>query len=650
MATVTPARSVRCLQRVVIASVITTFLPVGSAFAGRQDRALYDKAKQARSRLEGSSTKQRSRQEWDRVIAKYRTVWYSYPRSPYCDDSLLAMGELARQVARRFKLPAYDRKAIYYYKTIVSEYPSSSHGDEALYAAFEIERATRQRKRTEQAGRLYLDAYPRGSHASQVKSRLAQLRTAAIPSPPPSGQALIFNLRSWSGTSSTRVVVDIERKVDFKYDRLSNPERLWIDLIGTRLHPNLANREYPVGDGLLDRVRVGPNRPGVTRIVLDYKNVKSHSIFYLPDPARLVIDVQGEKKPRTLVARNHASAPVPARARPPTAPSATPTPAPTPGWIPRLIPQRPQPSPTPMPEQPARAPVRQADASAAPAPTAVAPAPAAKTTAELPPPSPRVNADGSYSIARQLGLGARTIVIDAGHGGHDPGSIGRGGLREKDLVLDVALRLARLVRSELGAEVILTRSTDVFVELEARTAIANTREADLFLSIHANSARSRSARGVETYFLNFAQDKHAESVAARENAISTATLKDLNNLLTAIAANSKLDESRDFATSVHRAMVSTINSRHPGLRDRGVKSAPFYVLIGAEMPSILAELAFVSNAQEEKLLKTSAYRDLIARSLLKGVRAYLDALNRTQRLQLTSLGSGSTVSGRQGTR
>ena len=155
---------------------------------------------------------------------------------------------------------------------------------------------------------------------------------------------------------------------------------------------------------------------------------------------------------------------------------------------------------------------------------------------------------------------------------------------------------------------------------------------------------------METYFLNFAKDKHAESVAARENAISMATLKDLNNLVTAIATNSKLDESRDFATSVHKSLVSTINSRHPGLRDRGVKSAPFYVLIGAEMPSVLAELAFVSNAQEERLLKTSAYRDLIAHSLLKGVRAYLDALNRTQRLQLTGLGSGSRVAGRQGTR
>ena len=649
MTPASPARRVRRLRRIVVATVITTFLPVGSAFAGRQDRALYDKAKQARSKLERSSTKQRSRQEWDRAIAKYRTVWYSYPRSPYCDDSLLAMGELAHQVALRFKLPAYDRKAIYYYKTIVSEYPSSSHGDEALYAAFEIERATKERKRTEQAGRLYLDAYPRGSHAGQVKSRLAKLRTAAIPSPPPSGQAQIFNLRSWSGSSSTRVVIDIERRVDFKYDRLSNPERLWIDLIGTRLHPNLANREYPVGDGLLDRVRVGQNRPGVTRIVLDYKNVKSHSIFYLPDPARLVIDVQGEKKPRMLVARQEPASPATSRPRQ-TAPASSPTPAPTPDWIPRLIPQRPEPSPTPTPEPPARAAVRRADASPAPVPTDSAAAPAARTAAELPPPSPRVNADGSYSIARQLGLGARTIVIDAGHGGHDPGSIGRGGLREKDLVLDVALRLAKLVRSELGAEVILTRSTDVFVELEARTAIANTRGADLFLSIHANSARSRSARGVETYFLNFAKDKHAESVAARENAISMATLKDLNNLVTAIATNSKLDESRDFATSVHKSLVSTINSRHPGLRDRGVKSAPFYVLIGAEMPSVLAELAFVSNAQEERLLKTSAYRDLIARSLLKGVRAYLDALNRTQRLQLTGLGSGSRVAGRQGTR
>jgi N-acetylmuramoyl-L-alanine amidase len=272
---------------------------------------------------------------------------------------------------------------------------------------------------------------------------------------------------------------------------------------------------------------------------------------------------------------------------------------------------------------------------------------AAATTAPPPPPAPapeppEANRAGSYSLARQLGLGARRIVIDAGHGGHDPGTTGRGGLQEKDLVLDVALRLDRLVRQELGAEVILTRSTDVFIPLEERTAIANSRGADLFLSIHANASRNARARGIETYFLNFAQNPHAEAVAARENAISPATLKDLQNLVKAITLNSKIDESRDFAAAVQESMVDGVRARH-SVPDRGVHTAPFYVLIGANMPAVLAEIAFVSNPEDESRLKTQDYRELLARSLLRGVKSYLEALNRTQMRQLTEATRRSTV-------
>jgi N-acetylmuramoyl-L-alanine amidase len=253
-----------------------------------------------------------------------------------------------------------------------------------------------------------------------------------------------------------------------------------------------------------------------------------------------------------------------------------------------------------------------------------------------------VNRAGSYSLARQLGLGARRIVIDPGHGGHDPGTIGRGGLQEKDLVLDVATRLEKMVRSELGAEVIMTRSADVYVPLEERTAIANSKEADLFLSVHANASRNPTARGIETYFLNFAQDPHAEAVAARENSISAATLKDLQQLVKAITLNSKIDESREFATSVQEAMVEYQRPHHP-VEDRGVHTAPFYVLIGANMPSVLAEIAFVSNPEDEKLLRSQDTRELIAKSLLRGVRAYLESLSRTQTRQLTGSHTRSTV-------
>jgi N-acetylmuramoyl-L-alanine amidase len=261
------------------------------------------------------------------------------------------------------------------------------------------------------------------------------------------------------------------------------------------------------------------------------------------------------------------------------------------------------------------------------------PSPSPSPTAA--PQAPQTNRTGSYSLARQLGLSARRIVIDAGHGGHDPGTIGRGGLQEKDLVLDVAQRLATLVREQLGADVIMTRDSDVFIPLEERTAIANSKGADLFLSIHANSSRSPKARGIETYFLNFAADPHAEEVAARENSISAATMKDLQNLVKAITLNSKIDESRDFASSVHESLVENLRPGHPDIQDRGVRTAPFYVLIGANMPSILAEIAFVSNPDEEKLLRGPERRDEIAKSLFGGVKKYLDGLNRNASQKLT---------------
>jgi len=399
--------------------------------------------------------------------------------------------------------------------------------------------------------------------------------------------------------------------VELRSDRVGNPERLWIDLIGTRLHPNLARRVFPVGDGLLEQVRIAQNRPDVVRVVLDFKDSWQHNFFYLDAPPRLVIDVTGpgarEGQPQI------ADATAPPSASPPADGSGA---------------ARGNP-----PSGSARAKETPADPPAAPS----------RTGRDLPPPEPpAANRGGSYSLARQLGLGARTIVIDAGHGGHDPGTIGRSGLQEKDLVLDVAIRLERLVRKELGADVVMTRSTDVFIPLEERTAIANAKGADLFLSIHANASRNPRARGIETYFLNFARSSHAEAVAARENAISEATLKDLQGLVKAITLNTKIDESRDFASSVQEAMVAGVRRLHT-VPDRGVHTAPFYVLIGANMPAVLAEIAFVSNPEDERRLRTPDYRDTLAHSLLRGVKSYLEALNRTQTRQLTDSGRGSTV-------
>jgi|HubBroStandDraft_6_1064221.scaffolds.fasta_scaffold04689_3 N-acetylmuramoyl-L-alanine amidase len=236
-------------------------------------------------------------------------------------------------------------------------------------------------------------------------------------------------------------------------------------------------------------------------------------------------------------------------------------------------------------------------------------------------------ADGDRGLIRALGLKIGRIVIDAGHGGHDTGTIGPNGLLEKDLVLDVALRLGKLLESRLGADVIYTRDDDTFIPLETRTAIANEHQADLFISVHANSSQDPSARGVETYYLNFTSNPEALEVAARENAVSEKSIHELQDLVKKITLKEKIEESRELASDVQLSLYTGLSAKSPTLRNRGVKKAPFVVLIGANMPSILAEISFVSNPTDEKKLETPEYRQKIADSLYKGIAKYAGGLS-----------------------
>ncbi|MBI4465258.1 MAG: N-acetylmuramoyl-L-alanine amidase, partial [Acidobacteria bacterium] len=312
--------------------------------------------------------------------------------------------------------------------------------------------------------------------------------------------------------------------------------------------------------------------------------ISDYSVFELPNPYRLVIDVRSAAE----VAGGTAKTPSTASAGGPSVGSAKPAPA-------------------------VSEPAETALATAGPVFEKVQPA--------------RPNQNGSHSLTRALGLKIGRIVLDPGHGGHDTGTIGPTGLHEKDLVLDLAQRLGQLITERLGSEVILTREVDAFLPLEARTALANEREADLFLSIHANASRSKSARGIETYYLNFTTDPEALEVAARENAVSQETISQLQTLVQKIALADKVDESREFATRVHKALANGIAGKSRRGFDRGVKKAPFVVLIGANMPSVLAEVSFLSNPQDEKSLRTSEYRQKIAEALFSGIESYVKTLS-----------------------
>jgi len=242
--------------------------------------------------------------------------------------------------------------------------------------------------------------------------------------------------------------------------------------------------------------------------------------------------------------------------------------------------------------------------------------------------APQPTRDGQSTLTRALGLKIGRIVIDAGHGGHDTGTIGPTGLMEKDLCLDVALRLGKIIQQRLpGADIVYTRSDDTFIPLEERTNIANQAKADLFLSIHANSSQDHAARGVETYYLNLKGSAEAMEVAARENAASEEGVHDLEDLVKKIARNEKIDESKELAEDIQDSLAKRMQKTSKTVKDRGVRKAPFVVLIGADMPSILTEISFLSNPADEKLLKQPEYRQRVAEGLYQGVASYLQSMN-----------------------
>jgi N-acetylmuramoyl-L-alanine amidase len=240
------------------------------------------------------------------------------------------------------------------------------------------------------------------------------------------------------------------------------------------------------------------------------------------------------------------------------------------------------------------------------------------------------NATGDRSLTRALGLKLGRVVIDPGHGGQDVGTHGPSGYYEKDLVLDVSIRLGELISERLGSEVIYTRDDDTFIPLEERTRIANDKKADLFLSIHANSSPVKAVSGVETYYLNLTPSKTALDIAARENAGSAHTVYDLRDLLLKIAMRDKIDESREFATRIQTSLYSISAKSNTAAQNRGIKKAPFMVLIGAHMPSVLAEIGFLTNPSDEAMLKRPDHRQKLAEALFKGVAAYAETLSHFQ--------------------
>ena len=243
-------------------------------------------------------------------------------------------------------------------------------------------------------------------------------------------------------------------------------------------------------------------------------------------------------------------------------------------------------------------------------------------------PQPAKPTREGYSMARQLGLGIQRIVIDPGHGGKDPGTIGRSGTMEKTIVLDICQRLKKLFNANTDLDVIMTRESDIYVPVENRTVIANQKQADLFISVHANSNPSKKRSGVETFFLNFSQDPSVIATAALENATSTKNLSEMRSILEKIAKNSKVIESKELANDIQENLVLTLKKKYKDIKDLGYKGGPFWVLIGVETPSVLVEVSYLSNTKEETRLKNSQYRQYIAQGIYTGIKEYINSLGK----------------------
>lgn len=387
--------------------------------------------------------------------------------------------------------------------------------------------------------------------AAQGAAAVAPLMPSLAHAAPLPGLVPVTELKHWSTPDYTRVSVALEQEVRFEHHKL--PNRLYIDLEGTRLTPGV--KDLVIGDGLLKNVRIAQFQASTVRVVLDLDSIRDYKVFTFADPFRIIVDVKGDRRQEITSSKEE------------------------------VIEKAPEPK---TPEKPADR-----------------------------------KQQGKFKPGR-----IRRIVIDPGHGGHDPGAVSPSGTREKDIVLQIGLDLARKVREELGIDAVMTRSTDVFLELQERTAIANKVGADLFVSIHANASLNRAANGIETYYLNLAKTEKAAQLAAKENGTSLEKVSMLQAVLFDLMANYKLNDSAHLAEEVQKALFKKAQTGYPAVKNLGVKQGPFYVLVGATMPSILVETAFLSNDRDEQMLKDPAYQALTADGILSGIRGYIASMSR----------------------
>lgn len=556
--------------------------PSTDSEAGRK----YTVAVQRLAELKKSKKQMKYRSYWLDCARTFELIEKKYTASPSAGDACFERAGLYLDLYQAARSRRDIKESLQLYTRCQATYPKHEKAPESLARVIDINLDYRKdRAAANKTFDRLAELYPGSTWTGRARARLGilakrQQQEPKLRKPPvtarsspktPLQKGAVKDIRHWSGGAYTRIVIDLEKPFTFQAHELKDPDRLCFDLKNANIAGSLKNDPMPINDGILKQVRASQFDPDTVRVVLDLASLQSYVAFPLHNPERLVIDVNGEAEGVSCASSQ----------KTPAAQGKTGEPG------------------------------------------------------QAQPPSQKLHADSGdgekLSLSRQMGLKVNTIAIDAGHGGHDPGAIGKNGLKEKAITLDIAKRLAALVKERLGCKVIMTRDRDVYVGLEDRPAIAKTRGADLFVSIHVNASRKRNTRGIETYIQSLtASDRDAMATAARENAMSTKKLSqlksELDRIFAALDRDNKLEESQKLANVVQGSLVDNLKqvNRHAADLKAKVKQAFFYVLINTEMPSILAEVGFISNPDEETLLRRDSYRQSIAEALFQGIKKYVD--------------------------
>lgn len=602
--------------------ILVLFIPVvcpaspASGTAPVNDDLIKDRYQQAKfyyNQLETKGTLGQSRDNWLKGTSNFRKIYLSSPKSQYAPASLYMLGGMYFSMYQKFHAGIDLGDSLSYYRDTARLFPKHTLADDALYNVGNILLdEIKDPKRAAASFSKIVTQYPDGDMYTQASTKLKSLsKEYNIPLPTSMVGTSIKDLnyvlpvKYWSSNNYTRVVIKASGPVAYREQLLeqsaNKPRRLYIDFKNSYIEPKYR-APVPIENGLLKQIRTGQYSPDTVRVVLDIESISDYKIFSLPDPFRVVVDVKGLTVDSSTKGADVQKGESEAQ---PTVENRFSTDIKTEDQVIVLRDNK------KILKNPAGT-IR------------LTPRKSKTLLVTDDQPAELVQAP-TFSLAQQLGLGVKKIVLDPGHGGKDPGAISANGLKEKDIVLKIAQKLKKHLADETGAEIILTRDSDVFIPLEERTAVANANDADLFVSLHINAHPSPDVKGFETYYLNLSTNAEAMRVAARENATSTHQMSDLQDILSDIMKNSKINESSRLADHVHNSIVTGLTETpYNHTKNLGVKQAPFYVLIGADMPAILLELGFISNPAELEHLKDDRFLEILTDEIATGIKLYIN--------------------------